>query len=114
MVDNDFQYAGVDDQYFMTVAIFPGQSRVTYQPISIPPPAGSKDAPRDLIAFAIEPTRPGGAAAAPLKFFAGPKDFDVLFAIDHNFVRTIHFGMFSVLVVPWLREPKGRLSSISL
>jgi len=106
MIESDFRYAGVDDQYFMTVAIAPAQSRVTYQAISIPPPAGSKDAPRDLIAYAIEPMRPGGAAAAPLKFFAGPKDFDVLFAIDHDFVRTINFGMFSVLVVPLLRSLK--------
>jgi YidC/Oxa1 family membrane protein insertase len=101
-IESTFQYAGVDDQYFMTVAIFPGQSRVTYQPISIPPPAGSKDAARDLVSYAIEPVRHD----TPIKFFAGPKDFDVLFSIDHDFVRAINFGMFSFLVVPLLRSLK--------
>ena len=100
--EGDFQYAGVDDQYFMTAAIFPGQSRIIYQPISIPPPEGSKEASRDLVSYAIEPAR----RDVPIKFFAGPKDFDVLFSIDHDFVRAINFGMFAFLVVPLLRSLK--------
>jgi len=100
--EGDFQYAGVDDQYFMTAAIFPGESRITYQPISIPPPEGSKEAARDLVSYAIEPVH----RDAPIKFFAGPKDFDVLFSIDHDFVRSINFGMFAFLVVPLLRSLK--------
>ena len=100
--ENDFQYAGVDDQYFLTAVIFPGPSRISYQPVSIPPPSDSKDAPRDLVAYSIEPSRPD----APLKFFAGPKDFDVLYSIDHDFVRAINFGMFAFLVVPLLRSLK--------
>ena len=43
MREGDFQYAGVDDNYFMTVALLPGQSKVTLQAVSIPPPANSKD-----------------------------------------------------------------------
>src|SRR6059036_2586741 len=41
--EGDFPYAGVDDQYFMVAALFLMQSAVTYQPLSIPPPAGSKE-----------------------------------------------------------------------
>ena len=100
--EGDFAYAGVDDQYFMTAVVFPGQAKVIYQPLSIPPPDGSKDPPRELVSFAIEPAR----ADAPVKFFAGPKDFDVLASIDRQFVRAINFGMFDFLVVPLLRSLK--------
>ena len=57
--EGDFGYAGVDDNYFMTVALFPGPSKVTYQAVSIPPPANSKDPARDLVAYAIEPQTTG-------------------------------------------------------
>src|SRR5205807_528403 len=35
--ESDFKYAGVDDNYFMTAALFPGPSRITFQPVAIPP-----------------------------------------------------------------------------
>lgn len=98
----DFAYAGVDDHYFMTVALFPGQSTVSYQPVSIPPPPNSKESPRDLVAYTIEPAHAGAAQ----KFFFGPKDFDLLASIDRDLVRTIDYGMFSILVVPLLRSLK--------
>ena len=47
------------------------------------------------------PSPPQGAA-----YFAGPKDFDVLAAVDRDLVRAIDFGMFSWLVVPLLRALK--------
>ena len=100
--EGDFAYAGVDDQYFMTAAIFTGPAKMTYQPLSIPPPEGSKDPPRELVSYGIEPAR----RDAPLKFFAGPKDFDVLASIDREFVRAIDFGMFAFLVVPLLQSLK--------
>jgi YidC/Oxa1 family membrane protein insertase len=98
----DFGYAGVDDNYFMTAALFAGPSKVTFQAVSIPPPAGSKDPARDLVAYAIEPSR----RDAPLRFFAGPKDFDVLASIGTDVVKAIDFGMFAILVVPLLRSLK--------
>jgi YidC/Oxa1 family membrane protein insertase len=100
--DGNFNFAGVDDNYFMTVALFPGASKVTYQPVTIPPPAGSKDAGRQLVSYSIEPTGVG----SPVKFFAGPKDFDVLTAIGPGVTRAINFGMFEVIVVPLLRSLK--------
>jgi YidC/Oxa1 family membrane protein insertase len=96
--EGDFKYAGVDDHYFVTMALFPGQSKATFQHISIPPPVNSKDAPRDLVSYTLSPP--------PQKVFFGPKDFDVLAAIDRDLVRTIDYGMFSVIVVPLLSALK--------
>ncbi len=100
--EGDFQFVGVDDNYFMSAVLFPGASKVTFQPISIPPPANSKDPQRELIAYSIESKQ----AVSRLRFFAGPKDFDVLAAVDRDLVRAIDFGIFAVLVVPLLRSLK--------
>jgi YidC/Oxa1 family membrane protein insertase len=100
--EGDFQFVGVDDNYFMSAVLFPGVSKVTFQPITIPPPANSNDPPRELIAYSIESRQ----ADSRLRFFAGPKDFDVLAAVDRDLVRAIDFGIFAVLVVPLLRSLK--------
>lgn len=100
--EGDFKYAGVDDNYFMVAALMPGPSAVTYQPVSIPPPANAKGEPRALVSFSIAPRK----TDAPLKFFAGPKDFDVLASIDTDATRAINFGIFTVIVVPLLRSLK--------
>ena len=99
--DGDFRFAGVDDNYFMTVALSTGPSRVTYQPVTIPPPAGSKDAARQLVSYAITPQK-----QQPLQFFAGPKDFGVLSAINPETTKAINFGMFAIIVVPLLTALK--------
>ena len=98
-----FDYAGVDDQYFMTTALKPGSARFTYGVFSIPPPAGSKDAPREYVSYSV---RRAANDDRPFEFFAGPKDFDVLASIDREYVRAINFGMFAFLVVPLLRSLK--------
>src|SRR5436190_5154769 len=36
--DGNFNYVGVEDNYFMTVALGTGPSKVNFQPVSIPPP----------------------------------------------------------------------------
>ena len=46
------------------------------------------------------------SAPQAVGYFAGPKDFDVLAAVDRDLVRAIDFGMFSFLVVPLLRALK--------
>jgi YidC/Oxa1 family membrane protein insertase len=99
--DGEFHYAGVDDNYFMVAALAPKSIKVSFAPLSIPPPPGSKET-RDLTTFSVEPHD----ADALLKFFAGPKDFDVLSAIDRDLARAIDFGMFTVIVVPLLRSLK--------
>jgi YidC/Oxa1 family membrane protein insertase len=99
MYQGDFQYSGVDDHYFMSTVLHPGTSTITFHPLSIPPPAGSKDPARELMAYSIQP----GRRDTPVDFYLGPKDFDVLAAVDRDLVRAIDFGMFAVIVVPLLR-----------
>ncbi len=99
--DGDFFFAGVDDNYFMTVVLSSGPATVLFHPVTIPPPPGSKDAARELVSYTVQPKRAGS-----LQFFAGPKDFDVLAAIGPDATRAINFGMFAVIVVPLLRSLK--------
>ena len=99
--DGDFKYAGVDDNYFMTVALGSGSANVAYQSVTIPGP-GPKDPPRELLAYTIDAQQHTDG----IKFFIGPKDFDVLAQIGPDMTRAINFGMFSVIVVPLLRSLK--------
>jgi YidC/Oxa1 family membrane protein insertase len=99
--DGDFLFAGVDDNYFMTVALPTGPIKITYQAVAISPPPPSKEDPRNLISYSIEPK-----SAQPVRFFAGPKDFDVLAAIGPDVTRAINFGTFAVIVVPLLKSLK--------
>jgi YidC/Oxa1 family membrane protein insertase len=99
--EGDFKFAGVDDNYFMTAALFTGPAKFSYQPVSIPA-ADPKAAPRELVSFSYDPRSFDGAH----QFFAGPKDFTVLASIDRDFTRAINFGMFAVIVVPLLNSLK--------
>jgi YidC/Oxa1 family membrane protein insertase len=102
MHQGEFRFAGVDDNYFMTVALGGGPMKVSFQPVSIPPAGDSKDAPRELMSYTVEPAD----GATPIRFFVGPKDFDVLASVDRDFVKAINFGMFTIIVVPLLRSLK--------
>jgi len=95
-----FGYVGVDDNYFMSTLLFPPTSvQITYEPLSVPTSSAPKAAVSNLVAYAVQPATGG----APLQFFVGPKDFDLLSGINRNLVRAINFGWFSFLVVPLLR-----------
>jgi YidC/Oxa1 family membrane protein insertase len=96
----EFQYAGVDDHYFMSAVIDSGPVTVSFQPVTIPPPEPSGEA-RALMAYSIGPLPP-----APMKLYVGPKDFDELSAVAPAMVRAIDFGIFDVVVVPLLRALK--------
>ena len=98
-----YGFAGVDDHYFMSGVVNPtGPVRLQYQVVPMAPKNPAEDPPPPYITWAATfPGAPSGAA-----FFFGPKDFDVLAAIDRDLVRAIHFGMFSWLVVPLLRALK--------
>src|SRR6266850_6807345 len=100
--EGDFKFAGVDDNYFMTAALFTGPAKVSFHPVSIPPPPNTKEPARDLVSFELEPQQ----FDAPHQFFAGPKDFTVLASIDRDLTRAINFGMFAVIVVPLLNSLK--------
>jgi len=96
--NQSFEYAGIDDHYFMSVAMNPGAAKTAYQPLSIPPPANTKDPTRDFVSYSVTPAKAG----EPLTFYVGPKDFSTLKAIGPDYVRAINFGMFDVLVKPLL------------
>jgi YidC/Oxa1 family membrane protein insertase len=97
--EGTFRFAGIEDHYFMSAALDPGPSTIAYRAVSIPPPAGSKASARDLMAYSLTP----GKTGSPITFFVGPKEFDVLAALDPAFVKAINFGLFAVIVVPLLR-----------
>ena len=90
------RYAGVDDHYFIHVAV-PGDKRlrVKYDVVTVPGPT----APKQLVAYqaALD------GAVDDVAFYLGPKQFDMLAATDRELVRVINFGIFSWMVVPLLR-----------
>ena len=98
-----YGFAGVDDHYFMSAAVNPPSPlRLNFRVIPMPAMDAAEDPPPPYIAWsATYPAAPSGAV-----FFFGPKDFDVLAAVDRDLVRAIHFGLFSWLVVPLLRALK--------
>ena len=94
-------FAGVDDHYFL-VATLPGAQplHVEYRPLDVPLPGGT------TAAHFIDWTARFGATPVKARYFLGPKDFDVLAAVDRDLVRSIDFGMFAWIVVPLLRALK--------
>src|SRR5262245_17100209 len=95
----DFLFAGVDDHYFMSTALQAGPSTISFKDLTIPPPAESKTPPRELMSYTLEPAR----LDAPIRFYVGPKAFDVLYSIDPNLTNAIDFGFFRIIVAPLLR-----------
>jgi YidC/Oxa1 family membrane protein insertase len=93
-----FQYAGVDDHYFLA-ALLPGdkRARVEYRGLTVPSAAG----PRDLVEYRVKVSGDG-----PMKFYYGPKEFDVLQSVNPELVRSIHFGIFGFLATPLLKALK--------
>src|SRR6266545_1512756 len=102
--DGLFGFAGVDDHYFLT-AVIPGGRPVhlEYRKLDVPIP-GATDG--NAAAHFVDWSLRFNDANAKARFFAGPKDFDVLAAVDRDLVRSIDFGMFAWLVVPLLRALK--------
>jgi YidC/Oxa1 family membrane protein insertase len=97
--DGVFGFAGVDDHYFMAVALPAGQPlSLRYQALEVPAASPDGRAAR-FVEWAVS----FPAASPEAKFFFGPKDFRVLRATDGNLVRAIHFGIFSPIVVPLLQ-----------
>ena len=95
--EGQFDFAGIDNHYFLSVALpGPQASRVDYRPLSV------IELEHDLVEYEI--TLEAGARGLP--FFIGPKDFDLLAAVHPDLVRAIDFGFLSVIVVPLHRTLK--------
>ncbi len=97
----NYPFAGIDDHYFIASLVRPGTARVTYQPAKAPVP-GQPEHLRELMAFDVLFSTP----PKDQRVFFGPKDFDVMAAIDRDLVRTIYYGFFSILAVPLLHALK--------
>ena len=101
VVEGTIGFGGADDHYFLTSIVSPGpQARLQYDPVLVQVPGS--DRPLHFVSWAVRVP----AAPSKLRFFAGPKDFDVLQKTDPDLVRAIHFGIFAWLVVPLLRALK--------
>ncbi len=98
-----FRWAGVSDHYFLSAVLGNGQPiSVTYQPVSLLVPGAAEGGnPRTFVSWSVD-----AASGAPVRVFYGPKDFDILKAVDGSLVRAIDFGMFAFLVVPLLTALK--------
>ena len=99
--EGTFGFVGVDDHYFLVASVKPKEPiRVEYAPLDVQLP--DVPAGAHYVSWAARfPSNPENLA-----FFAGPKDFDVLAAVDRDLVRAIDFGMFAWIVVPLLRALK--------
>ena len=93
--DGTFRFAGIDDHYFMMAVVNPGQARFEYRALVVPGPAGTQ---RQLISQAVRFPQP----PMNIRYFVGPKQFDLLRSIDPEFVRAVNFGIFGWLAVPLL------------
>jgi YidC/Oxa1 family membrane protein insertase len=97
-----FGFAGVDDHYFLAAAIAGGRPlHVEYHALDVP-----LSTPDKAVAHFIDWSARYNAPLSKARFFLGPKDFDVLAAVDRDLVRSIHFGYFAPIVVPLLRALK--------
>lgn len=99
----ELRFVGAEDQYFLSAAL-PGSERihVKYTPVAVPIPGDPKDRSRTFVSYAV--TVPGPLS---MPFFLGPKNFDILRAVDPQLVLAIDFGWFRVLVVPLLLALKS-------
>ena len=97
--EGSFRFAGIDDHYFLAVLLNPGQARVRYATVTL---AAANNTQRQLVAatytFPQTPT--------DVRFYFGPKQFDLLRSVDSEMVRAINFGMFAFLAVPLLSALK--------
>jgi YidC/Oxa1 family membrane protein insertase len=93
--EGSFRFAGIDDHYFLAAAVNPGQARIEFKPTPI---AGPDQTQRQLLAQTVTLQK----GPQNVRFFYGPKQFDLLRSIDAELVRAINYGMFGFLAVPLL------------
>jgi YidC/Oxa1 family membrane protein insertase len=104
--DGVLRFAGVGDHYFLSAAV-PGTRsvRMEFQPVTLPTTEADATATgvtqRTYVSYSV-----GTTGAMDMPFFLGPKDFDILRAVDTQMVRAIDFGFFAWLVVPLLQSLK--------
>ena len=108
MVEGNVVFGGVDDHYFLTSIVSPGRPvRLQYEPV--PVPVAGSDRGLHFVSWSVR----SSDASSKLRFFAGPKDFQVLDQTGgSDFTRAIHFGFFGALVTPLLKALNWVNSSV--
>ncbi len=94
-----FRFIGIDDHYFLAAALNPGQTRAEFRSLTLPGPG---DTQRLYVTQELRFAQP----PQNVRFFVGPKQFDLLQSIDTELVKSINFGIFAWLVLPLLSALK--------
>jgi YidC/Oxa1 family membrane protein insertase len=101
--EGDFPFAGVEDHYFLSAEVDSGRAKtLDFKPLEFDNPEGGRNSKRQLVIYSLT----FAEAPAAGRFFFGPKDFDILHAINPDLVRAIDYGFFAWLAVPLLRALK--------
>jgi YidC/Oxa1 family membrane protein insertase len=96
--EGQYRWAGVDDHYFISAVLQPpAPSRFEYQPVSIASAISAEEVGQ-YVAYSVRFPAP----PEDVRFYIGPKQLDVMRAIDPEFTRAIYFGMFAWLAAPLL------------
>jgi YidC/Oxa1 family membrane protein insertase len=93
--EGQFRFVGIDDHYFIAAALSTGPARVEFRATAI---AGPEESERLLVSQSFTFPEP----PQNVRFFYGPKQFDLLRSVDAELVRAINFGIFGWLAVPLL------------
>jgi YidC/Oxa1 family membrane protein insertase len=96
--NGNFFFAGIQDQFFAAVAINRSGQPIELQTTSdlFVPLSDTDKAEQPNIGMAV-----GGAAANKLAFFVGPKDLDILKAVDPRLEQMVDFGTwFGIVAKP--------------
>jgi YidC/Oxa1 family membrane protein insertase len=95
--EGTFNFAGVDDHYFLAAVVEPGPVRVEYRDLKLAA-INNPEAQRELVAHTFRFPQP----PSEKRFFFGPKSFDLLKTVDEDLQWAVHFGVFRVIAVPFL------------
>jgi YidC/Oxa1 family membrane protein insertase len=98
--EGNFRFVGIDDHYFLAAVVNGGQARAEFRQVTLP--GADADTQRQLLSQTLRFPQP----PQNIRFFVGPKQFDLLKSIDAELVRAINYGMFGFLAVPLLSALK--------
>jgi YidC/Oxa1 family membrane protein insertase len=98
--EGNFRFAGLDDHYFVAALVNPGPARLEFRPVTLP--VAGREGPVQFLAGSYRLQQP----PHDVRVYVGPKQFDLLRAVDPELVRAIDFGIFSWMVVPLLSALK--------
>ncbi len=93
--DGNFSFAGIDDQYFAAVALPPQNTSLqttTYDDV-VPSAYDNSDQPYPGVAI-------GGAARNQVALYVGPKEVNMLHAVNPRLDGIVDWGWFSIIAKP--------------